>query len=619
MNTPGFWLKSLRLTGPDVEDAEIGFEKGLNVICGPSDTGKTFILQCIDFILGGKDSPKEIPEADGYDTVFLEIEIYEGGNLITLRRSLQGGNIEVTQENEKVIVVKPKHDKNSPDTISYILLKLCGLENKWLRKNKDGAKQSLSFRNIVNFCVVSEQKVQKEHSPILTGQHISKTVELSLFKLLMTGVDDSSIITEESKKISKVRIESKNEILQEIVANTAQEYEDLNVPGSYEELQEQLCALEESYQKVGTALGAAQSSVSDMEVNRKQSWEQLKQLESRLGVLGELRNRFDILERQYNSDLRRLEAVAEAGGRLFEMSLDYCSVCGALAEHHDSTHQDALMNPEIVSKSCLFEANKLRALLADLKITQADIQAELEEKRKNKRVLELSLKSITNEIEQHLKPRLSRIVTDYRERQQKKESVKKALDVLQRLNKLTGLIEDIVKEERNAEQATGDNFITARALEDFSLAVEERLRAWNFPNAGRVTFSETDWDVVIGGRRRASHGKGIRAITHAAFSLALLDLCWRKKTPYPNFLVIDSPLVVYREPAPDEKNIPADVKDSFYNDISSSFRDVQVIILENEDPPSQLATSDNINLIAFTKTSRGRYGFIPVRNAANNG
>ena len=173
-------------------------------------------------------------------------------------------------------------------------------------------------------------------------------------------------------------------------------------------------------------------------------------------------------------------------------------------------------------------------------------------------------------------------------------------------------MEEVVKSERDAEQAVVDNVITATALEDFSLAVEERLRAWNFPSAGRVTFSETDWDVVIGGRRRASHGKGVRAITHAAFSLALLNLCWRKKTPYPNFLVIDSPLVVYREPSPDEKNISADVKDSFYNDIASSFRGTQVIILENEDPPIQLASSDDINLIAFTKTSHGRYGFIPV-------
>ena len=613
MKTPGFWLTSLRLSGPDVEDADISFEKGLNVICGPSDTGKTFILQCINFILGGKDSPKDIPEADGYDTITLGIKTYEDNKLITLHRSLKGGDIEIINDDKKNIIVKAKHDKNNTDTISHILLELSCLDNKLLRKDKYGAKRSLSFRNIINFCIISEQAVQKENSPILTGQYTLKTAEVSLFKLLLTGQDDSSIITVENNKISKIRIESKKEILEKIIAKTTKEYEELNIAGSYEELQEQLDALEGSYEKVSAALSVAQRSVSDMEERRKQSWEQIKHVESQLGVLVELQSRFAILEKQYNSDIRRLEAITETGGRLLEIGLGYCSVCGSLAKYHDILRQDALMNPEMISKSCLSELNKLHALLSDLKVTQIDIQTNIEEKRAYKITLESNLKSITDEIEKILKPKLSRIVNDYREMHKKEESIKKALEILDRRNEFSGLFEEIAKAEQTIEQeVTGNNFITARPLEEFSLEVEDRLKAWHFPSAGRVTFSETNWDVVIGGRHRASHGKGVRAIIHAAFSLALLNICWRKKMPYPNFLIIDSPLVVYREPAPDEKNISVDVKDSFYNDIASSFRDVQVIIIENEDPPNNLVTSNKINLITFTKTNQGRYGFIPL-------
>ncbi len=378
-------------------------------------------------------------------------------------------------------------------------------------------------------------------------------------------------------------------------------------------LQEQLDVLEGSYEKVSAALSVAQRSVSDMEERRKQSWEQIKHVESQLGVLVELQSRFAILEKQYNSDIRRLEAITETGGRLLEIGLGYCSVCGSLAKYHDILRQDALMNPEMISKSCLSELNKLHALLSDLKVTQIDIQTNIEEKRAYKITLESNLKSITDEIEKILKPKLSRIVNDYREMHKKEESIKKALEILDRRNEFSGLFEEIAKAEQTIEQeVTGNNFITARPLEEFSLEVEDRLKAWHFPNAGRVTFSETNWDVVIGGRHRASHGKGVRAIIHAAFSLALLNICWRKKMPYPNFLIIDSPLVVYREPAPDEKNISVDVKDSFYNDIASSFRDVQVIIIENEDPPNNLVTSNKINLIIFTKTNQGRYGFIPL-------
>ena len=62
----GIRLISLALTGTGVPKAEIKFDSGLNVIFGPSDTGKTFIFQCIDFIFGSKKAPKEIEEASQY-------------------------------------------------------------------------------------------------------------------------------------------------------------------------------------------------------------------------------------------------------------------------------------------------------------------------------------------------------------------------------------------------------------------------------------------------------------------------------------------------------------------------------------------------------------------------
>lgn len=612
MNHPGFRLVALRLTGKEVEDAEVLFEKGLNVICGPSDTGKTFILQCIDFALGGKNRPKEIPEASTYDTIHLQIASYSEGKSISLRRSLQGGAIEVIPEGEESFTLKAQHRKESQETLSYYLLKLSGLEDKWLKKNKSGTKQSLSFRNIVHLSLVTEENVIKEISPILTGHRTSQTAELSAFRLLLTGVDDSSVFEKEDKIISKIRVESKNEVLQSLIDQAREAYKELDVVGSYEELQDQLEKLEQSYGRTSEALDAAHKSISEMEDSRLHYWEKLRQTESRLNVLSELGSRFNVLEKQYESDIRRLDAITETGSRLTEMNLDRCTVCGSLAEHHESEYQDALINPEIVSKSCVAEAVKLQTLLTDLKNTQADVEAERVEKRELKGTLEFMLEMTTNAIQNNLKPKLKQILSEYRVSQQKKESVNKAIELLGHLKNLEGLIEGIAAKESSEGQKSEDSVLPAKGIEEFSLEVEDRLKAWNFPNTGRVTFSESDWDVIISGRRRASHGKGVRAITHAAFSLGLLAYCRRKRMPHPNFLMIDSPLVVYREPDSDDKSMSLDVKDSFYKDIASSFSDVQVIILENEDPPQQLIDSNGFNLIAFSKTNDGRYGFIPV-------
>ena len=61
-----------------MEDTSVDFEKGLNIISGPSDTGKSYIFQCINYMLGSSEKPKEIDESIGYSSVLMEIELYSG-------------------------------------------------------------------------------------------------------------------------------------------------------------------------------------------------------------------------------------------------------------------------------------------------------------------------------------------------------------------------------------------------------------------------------------------------------------------------------------------------------------------------------------------------------------
>src|SRR6266700_6760167 len=94
--TFGFVLRKLTLTGQDVEKAELLFTRGLNVIAGPSDTGKTFIAECIDFAMGGGAPPKEIPEAVSYTSILLELESQDRLRIFVLERGLRGGDIRLS-------------------------------------------------------------------------------------------------------------------------------------------------------------------------------------------------------------------------------------------------------------------------------------------------------------------------------------------------------------------------------------------------------------------------------------------------------------------------------------------------------------------------------------------
>ena len=65
----GIYFSKISVLGRNKPPAEINLTKGLNVIYGPSDTGKSYILECLNYVLGGKDEPKHIPQSEGYQRI----------------------------------------------------------------------------------------------------------------------------------------------------------------------------------------------------------------------------------------------------------------------------------------------------------------------------------------------------------------------------------------------------------------------------------------------------------------------------------------------------------------------------------------------------------------------
>src|SRR4051812_13430893 len=85
----GLQLRFIRFLGPAKEPAEFTFTPGLNILWGSSDTGKTFLVQGIDFMLGAS-KLRDIPERVGYDRILLGITTAEGKDY-TIQRSIDGG------------------------------------------------------------------------------------------------------------------------------------------------------------------------------------------------------------------------------------------------------------------------------------------------------------------------------------------------------------------------------------------------------------------------------------------------------------------------------------------------------------------------------------------------
>ena len=131
-------LTHLTFTGTNVAAASVDFSSHVTVIHGPSDTGKSFIVDAIDFVLGAKEL-KEIPEREGYSRVLLGLQL-PGGEGITLARAVDGGGVALYRSDVRVEPSGPpdetlgaKHSSATSSNVSRFLLQQVGLDDKHVR------------------------------------------------------------------------------------------------------------------------------------------------------------------------------------------------------------------------------------------------------------------------------------------------------------------------------------------------------------------------------------------------------------------------------------------------------------------------------------------------------
>ena len=115
------FLEKLTLSGDGKNDAIIEFQKGLNIITGDSDTGKTYAFQCLNYILGAEKLPKEIQEAQGYKKLSLIFSVDEKEYL--LERNLGDAKI-IVKYDGKQESLSYKHDPVSNKNLSRFILNI---------------------------------------------------------------------------------------------------------------------------------------------------------------------------------------------------------------------------------------------------------------------------------------------------------------------------------------------------------------------------------------------------------------------------------------------------------------------------------------------------------------
>jgi hypothetical protein len=592
--TKGLRLRSLSFHGPVRTSALIEFGPGLNVIYGASNTGKSFIVNTIDFMLGGRGPVRDIPERIGYAEVLLAVETLSGDEF-TIRRSVEGGAFRVydglygaTLPEGDGRTLAEQHSDRNDDNLSAFLLKQLDLSGRRIRRNKRGDTNSLSFRNVARLLIVDEEEIIQQRSPLSDGNVIADTPNTATFKLLLTGVDDSALQAAQPKSPEEQTRGAQLELLDQLIDDYRRQVKEL--AGPREELEDQLGRLDETMSAQGEQLAITEAEYRDYSIRRRDVAKKLEDGRNRLGEVTALLDRFTLLEAHYRSDIARLQAIVEAGSLFGALSDATCPLCGSAPEHHRLA-DDCDGNVDRVVEASRAEMAKIELRQTELAATITDLRKEAVAFERRLPTLEQSIQSLSSEIDRVVAPNLRQLRTSYKSLADKGGEVREALAIHRGLQDLEDRKAQLEKEDETVSGGanSSDVDLSTTIADKFATVVLEILTAWHFPDIQRVHFDTKLRDLVINGKNRTSYGKGLRAITQAAFTIGLMEYCRRNDTPHPGFTVLDSPLLSYKAPEGNDDDLRGtDLKDRFYTYLSAMPQNRQVLVIENTDPPADV-------------------------------
>lgn len=385
-----FFIKELCVTGNGKEPAIIQFKKGLNIIEGPSNTGKTLIFKCIDYIFGAKDNPL----IEGYDCISLKIEI--DNSEIDLTRYAGKKSLFVNSAYNSILSGEYKYNTGRDDyesSFNNVLLKLLNInEYHEIVKNSNYEKRSLTWRTFSSAFFIDEDSIISEQSPLIPIQFTEKTAFLSALIFLLSGKDFASVNSVEAKNIKKAKITA----VKEYINNELQEYtrqtELLN-----KEIEE-IPDLESIIGSLSSEVEATEGRIVEKINNNKNLLANIQKINEEISESNVLLNRYDLLESQYDSDLKRLNFIVDGQINYEQAEKTMCPFCNNTVSI--SKKEDYITVSLNDYKKIKLQKNDLINAREILKTKILSLEEKLD-------LLQSEKEEVNNEIEQVLQPKLN--------------------------------------------------------------------------------------------------------------------------------------------------------------------------------------------------------------------
>lgn len=588
-----FYIEKIIVTGSGKTDSIIELSNGVNIIYGPSNTGKTYIVKCIDYMFGSEREPIDI--STGYQ--YIKIIVRTQCGTITMSRKIGENKIEVSSNDNNVPSGKyaTKASRTNYDkTINSVWLSLIGINDLHLViSNENYKKQILSWRTFSHMFMLTETKIISEYSAILSGRDTSNTAVIASLIFLLSGQDFAETETKDTKEIKEAK------------KNAVKAYINKELFRLSERNQELLAQLKENpnidiaveIEKIMAEISTNEKRInSSIEENQK-ILAQLYEKNENLSECNVLLNRYDELTTQYDADLKRLNFIVDGEANLNASFSTHCPFCdGEVVVKKNQNYIDAAKSDY---KKIKLQAKDLESASKELRSEKLSLEQEI-------CTLMAKKKSIEELIEKELKPQVFNLkekLSTYKDAIE----CQKEIDILKKLSeqKTADMIENDTDEESELKFKVKEH-LDYSFINELSNGIKSFLENCNYDNLLSVIFDKADMDIVINGKKKSSNGKGYNAYFNSVVAIVLSRYMESKAKYSPDFLVLDSPILSLKEK--ETKKPSETMRNTLFENIVDNPKGIQTIVIENEIPEINYKDA---NIIHFTKEkNNGRYGFL---------
>ena len=600
-----FAIERLIISGLGKEDSVIEFSSGLTFVVGPSNTGKSHVMDGIDYLFGFSETatnPFRFETDWGYDKFTLVVKTPQGNVILT--RKLGEKKIKVTGTDARITQGEYSVSANGANSISSVWLKLIGIdESVQILSSKEGKKQSLTWRGMMHLFFVNQTQIARTSSALLNPKSpTQQTASLASLLYLMTGKDASEVDTPENRQLKRARREAIIAYIDESVRHLG----DKIVAMEEEQAAASIPNLDAATVTVQAEIDSVQNEI-DMAITESRSlMEKIYAGNSKISEYDTIRSRFDSLQCQYTADMERLAFIADAEAAGTAVPTPHqCPFCNS---------EIAIDNAEPLFAATLQELAHIKSHLAELRIASSDIDVKRSTLSSEVLRLEDRRREIDQMISSTLSPRISAL----------KEQLRQYTLIAQRAQEIktikaekTRYEADLYTRQRELEETENRPNYDIKAEYGFDIfqmiqeKLSEILKAIQFPGAASARLNSDTFDIEVGGKQKANvMGGGFCEILNSVVLLAIREVLYESGAHTPGILLLDSALTQLSE-TQYGKNSNV-IRDSFIKYLLDHQESGQVIFIDQKEKmPTWLGANSQCKYHEFTKSrEQGRYGLL---------